>query len=471
MAIGGSACMVQSNDTLFTISFDDNKFSRLVFRSFNRNGMLLDSTYYHFSDTNNVLVSIRGNSLDRISGNSLVSIHDFFRTDNMNFSRLIKTNNSLDTIKTSVFYPDSAMSYNSWDVLVEDTAITVLGHFTGSNKKLHLFLARFDTALDLQWYSTIQDFRPIVNQYYNGYYPYRLRRMGNNYYIAGRCLYTTQFVEGFLVKTDLQGNLIWDKRYMFNGLNSAISDFEILNQDTIVTCAGLLSKMENNIPYGKVQFNYFDTAGIIIKDTLYPEEEIVYFPEKIKSHDGNLLVIGNYFLDGSKAVIWKLDKNLNTIWRRVYYYGDWEDESWLYNVDQWSDGGIIAAGTYWDRYMNPTNKSVYLWLLSTDSLGCLSPGNCGSDINVVEWALPGQGLKVFPNPATDLVNIELSTPGNSNATATARLFNEAGQVVLKENIEFVDGLAQVGLPPIGRGSFVLEVKTATHVFYEKIIIQ
>mgnify|MGYP006877641469 CR=1 FL=1 len=130
---------------------------------------------------------------------------------------------------------------------------------------------------------------------------------------------------------------------------------------------------------------YLDTAGVIFKDTLYPEEEISYqLQNAILDTDGNIVISGYFYQGGSKSIVWKLDKNLNTVWRRVYYYGDYEDESWLYNIGQWSDGGIIATGTYFDRYLNPTSKHVYLWLLSLDANGCLDANNCGSDIGFVE---------------------------------------------------------------------------------------
>jgi hypothetical protein len=178
-----------------------------------------------------------------------------------------------------------------------------------------------------------------------------------------------------------------------------------------------------------------------------------------------------------KELIWKLDKNLNTLWRRVYYYGDWEDESYLYSINQWSDGGLVGVGTYYDRYLNPNWEALFLWLLSTDSTGCLGPGNCGSDIGFVEWALPGQGIKVYPNPATDYIHIELSLPGLQNTTATATLYNLAGQEVLRQEMQFVNGKARIDLTAQvssalgGEGwSGLLQLKTPSHVFVEKIMI-
>lgn len=162
----------------------------------------------------------------------------------------------------------------------------------------------------------------------------------------------------------------------------------------------------------------------------------------------------------------------------MYYYGDWEDDSYLYSINQWGDGGLVAVGTYYDRYLNPNWEALFLWLLSTDSTGCLGPGNCGSDISVVEWALPGQGIKVYPNPATDYINIELSLPGLQNTTATATLYNLAGQEVLRQEMQFENGKARLDLTAQvssalgGEGwSGLLQLKTPSHVFVEKIVVQ
>ena len=472
---GAPASMLFNSDTLITCSFDDHVFGQIIFRSFRRDGSLIDSSTFSWAtDTNIYTVPIRNNSLTKLNINEFISLNDLFYFGDSSTTQIIKLNSKLDTLKTYVLDTLPTKSNFSFDVLVEDTAITVLGQYVLPNKKLSLYIARFDTALNLQWYKTIADFKPFVNQYFNGYYPYRLRRVGNNYYITGRCLYTTHSVEGFLVKTDLQGNKIWDKRYQYQSYNGLFPDFIEINNDSLFTTYVFNSKTIGNTSYNKVQFLIHDSSFTVLKDTVYPEEEVIYLLNQIsKSNDGNILLVGHFDQGGTKSVVWKLDKNLNTVWRRVYYYGDYEDESWLYNIGQWPDGGIMATGTYFNRYQNPTNKNMYLWLLSLDTNGCLDPNNCGSGIGVIEWALPGQGIKVYPNPATEFVNIELSLPTLQNTTATAKLYNTAGQVVLLTDVEINHGKTQINLTTssLMAGQYVLELKTATHLFFEKIIIE
>jgi hypothetical protein len=476
LALGGEpTSLVTEGDTLVAVSLTQGNFRQIIFRSFTRAGLVLDSNVVE-GDTGIFTIAIRKNSIEQ-SRNNYYSLHDYFYNNGSSEARIFYLNSKLDTIKTVVFNPMNANEANSFDVLVEDTAITVLGHYALPNQKLDLFLARYDTTLNLKWHTTIADFRPNVNGNVNGYYPYRIRRMGNNYYIAGRCLYPNQFVEGFLVKTDLQGNKIWDKRYQYNNTNSMYSDFATIHQDTLFVPGRFTGQVVGTTPFTKHHFMLQDTAGNTLKDSVYPDEEALFLLEATQLLDNRIYMVGSFYQGGSKGVVWQMDKNLNTLWRRVYYYGDWEDESWLYSINQWSDGGFVAVGSYFDRYLNTSGRSQFLWLLSTDSTGCLGPGNCGSDISVVEWALPGQGIKIYPNPATDYINVELSLPGLQNTTATATLYNLAGQEVLWQEVQFVNGKARLDLTAQvssalgGEGwSGLLQLKTPTHVFVEKIMI-
>jgi hypothetical protein len=470
--LGGAPCMVVENDTLFAFSFMQNDGRTINYRSFNRQGGVLDSTSLLW-DTTVYGVALRTNGLAVLNNKQLIAIHDIFYQNGTSVTKLFKFNKQLDTLQTKQFAPFPSSVFNSFDVLVEDTAITILGHYALPNKKLNLYLARYDTALNLQWHTTIADFRPAISGLYSGYYPYHLSRMGNNYYITGRSLIPNQFVEGFLVKTDLQGNKVWDKRYQFQGFNTVTFSILPLGSDSLFEASLYRSSTINSIGYNKAILRIRDANGQAIDSVQYPEEETQYeFTNTALSTDNNILLTGFYYTGGTKGLIWKLDKNLNTIWRRVYYYGQWEDESWLYNIDQWSDGGLIAVGSYFDRYQNPNYEAQFLWLLSTDSTGCLGPGNCGSGISVVEWALPGQGIKLYPNPATDFINIELSLPNLQNTTATVRLFNLAGQEVLRQQVQFEGGKSQLSLSEfnVSFGQYVLELKTETHLFMEKIIV-
>ena len=465
--IGASPCMqISSGDTLYAFSFVERNPQAINLRSFNRSGNVIDSVFYQWDSTHNGIV-IRTNSLKRISKEKLVSIHDFFYKGGSAFTNIFLIKNNLDTIKTTEFRINDTVSTNAYDLWVDDSTITILGHYLLPNNKSSLYIAQYDTTLNLLWYKTIADFRPIANQYFNGYFPYKIIRKGNYYYLAGRALYTNQFVEGFLVKTDLQGNKIWDKRYQYQNQNTFFTSMLDIGSDSLFVPFIYLSKNVGNTPYGMIQFRILDTSGVTIKDSAYPDEEIIYLLNNVtKAKDGNILLVGEFYQGGQKSIIWKMDKNLNTIWRRVYYYGDWEDESYLYNIGEWSDGGIVSVGTYVDRYLNPTIRNVYLWLLSTDANGCLSGTNCGSGIGFKEWTLDQAAVKVFPNPATEFINIEL--PPNKQV-GTLRMYTTNGRLLLKQHL--TTNLTKIELSNINSQMLMLEIEVEGKIYMKKIILK
>ena len=470
---GEPTSLVTKGDTLVVISFTQNNFRQIIFRSFTRSGTLLDSNVVE-GDTSIFAIAIRKNSIEQ-SGNNYYSLHDHFHNDGSSEVHIFQLNSGLDTIKTVIFNPMNANAVNSYDLIADSTTITVLGHYALPNYKLSLFIARYDKDLNLQWYTTIADFRPHIQGFYKGNDRFRIRSTSNNYYIAGRCFYPYRFVEGFLVKTDLFGNKIWEERYRYKGYNCVNADVVPIGRDSLFIPHFYLSSQVGAPDSAKVIFRIIDSTGIELKDSLYPEEEASYSLEQAEFFDESIYVTGHFYQGGSKALIWKLDKSLNTIWRRVYYYGDWEDESFLYNINQWSDGGLIGVGTYYDRYLNPNWEALYLWLLSTDSIGCLGLGNCGSDLHAVEWALPGEGIKMYPNPAIHYINIELGLSGLRNSMATATLYNLNGQMVMQREIKFNSGRSHFPLQDrSGRrlipGDYLVHLKTDTHLFVEKLRI-
>ncbi len=464
--IGASPCMqISSGDTLYAFSFVERNPQAINLRSFDRLGDVIDSVFYQWDSTYS-FITIRPNSLKKISKTKLVSLHDFFYKGGSAFTNIFLVKNNLDTIKTTEFRINDTVSTNAYDFWVDDSTITILGHYLLPNNKANLYLAQYDTTLNLLWYKTIADFRPIANQYFNGYFPYKIIRKGNYYYLAGRALYTNQFVEGFLVKTDLQGNKIWDKRYQYQNHNTSFTSMLDIGSDSLFVPFIYLSKNVGNTPYGMIQFRILDTSGVTIKDSTYPDEEIIYLLNNVtNAKDGNILLAGEFYQGGQKSIIWKMDKNLNTIWRRVYYYGDWEDESWLYNIGEWSNGGIVSVGSYFDRYQNPTNKNGYLWLLSTDANGCLSGTNCGSGIGFKEWTLDQNAVKIYPNPVKEFVTIQL--PPN-HTKGILRLYNSNREMLLKTELQ--ENKSTVYLSNLPSGIYMAEIDAEGKIYMKKLVV-
>ena len=81
-----------------------------------------------------------------------------------------------------------------------------------------------------------------------------------------------------------------------------------------------------------------------------------------------------------------------------------------------------------------------------------------------------ENIKVFPNPATDIINLnyELTTPSKS----TISIKNILGQNIYKENIEVSTNIEkQINTSNINKGIYFIEVDTEKGSFRKKIIIE
>ena len=105
--------------------------------------------------------------------------------------------------------------------------------------------------------------------------------------------------------------------------------------------------------------------------------------------------------------IMKTDSSGNEQWYREYSLLHAPDSyNELYNIIPTNDKGFAACGS-----VDPAPPDTGIqnsWVLKVDSLGCESPGGCwvGNNEIIVKTFTPGKPYVVYPNPATDNINIE-----------------------------------------------------------------
>jgi hypothetical protein len=178
-----------------------------------------------------------------------------------------------------------------------------------------------------------------------------------------------------LVKIDLQGNIIWNRKYGASMSGNFISSIICLENGDVVSCG-------YSPPPSYVYFNW---TGWIFRFNA----------------DGDSLWYKNY-----------------------YYYPENPDfaENYLYDVSYTSDHGFIAIG---QAYILSPSVVQQMWALKVDSIGCEIP-NCWVGIEE-ETEGPGDKetggqedwgrLAIWPNPVGNIVNCQLSDvnfPSNSS---------------------------------------------------------
>lgn len=446
--------VLESDTSLVFLSRNPNTGKNLMLRRINNAGVVLDSAYYNFPAVTN-FIHLRKTALKKIGATNLGVMMDIVDT-NLNYIRLFRINAALDTMN-SIVLRDSVHHFEGFDYMVQDSLITVVGQYVepGTNNQ-NLLLVQLDTGLNVLWQKRIADIRQP-----GGVIPYAIKRKANNYYIVGRCAYPN-FTEIFILKTDLQGNKIWDKRYRYNGRNSATTCLEIVN-NTLFLAAGTRS-LDASGNKSHPWFIKLDTAGTILKDSVYAFDATYYvLMSVIKSNSGMLLACGYYLEEdgGFKGDVWKIDQNLNMDFRRTFYINHPWDDGRLYNMHQRSDSSIVCSGVFENYWYKPSSARDHVWVLSLDKHGCFGPNDCGI-LGLPEVLAPTAQIKLYPNPATTFLTLELGTLNSAKPKEIhVVMYASTGQPVVE--VSFTDLQAtthQFELGNIPNGLYTVHITDA-----------
>lgn len=125
--------------------------------------------------------------------------------------------------------------------------------------------------------------------------------------------------------------------------------------------------------------------------------------------------VGRTFRNGNgHAHIAKVSPEGDSLWHRLYNYEDWEDhEHAFWDVEPTPDGGYIMVGD--SRTNLPGEVRQQGYIVKTDEHGCVVPGCHLPDdtTSVSDPVLPQISLSLYPNPASDLLNIFFRYPASA----------------------------------------------------------
>jgi len=356
-------------------------------------------------------------------------------------------------------------------------------------------------------------------------------RIDNELFLTGVTKIIGDGTKGFVVKTDLQGNLIWEK---------------LLTQYTMYYC-GAMGICKSNSSYlvsGAFNFNSdplpdslrFGYTGIYKLDV---DGNVIWYKNIFKDKAFGMWKImndntGNYLLIGdtdsvqnvtdykNNIFISKIDSNANIIWTHIFneipkvhknlwefrqlvngnivYCGErkfevgsnihvgiiglmdssgnvkWENSFKLnenggsnsYNhlsyVKQLPDGGFIATGTCKDSI----TQYQGIWLLRTDSNGCLVPGCFPTSVQVFPDDL--MHVSIYPNPTGGNFTIVYSKPLEENCNI--RVFDITGKIIYLQSEIAGSFKTQVNLKTAA-GIYLLQIigSSGAGIYTQKIQVE
>ncbi len=209
-----------------------------------------------------------------------------------------------------------------------------------------------------------------------------------------------------LVKIDLEGNIIWNKKFGNSNPKNCVSNIKLISTGGFIAC-------------GYVKYS----------DFLNP--------------------VGWMF---------NFDSNGDSLWyREYYYYPDDPDYgiNFLFDVSETTNNDFVSTGQAFT--LSPPHNIQKMWVLKVDSIGCEIP-NCwvGVEEDQETWG-PGEeetrgGLKIFPNPASDLITISFPDVTHTGQREII-IFNSLGAEVKRIRLMKGDEETQVDISELPAGIY------------------
>ncbi len=385
---------------------------------------------------------------------------------NYNASYLVKTNSLGNVIWKKQYDVSIGGSYDSFIDLVElpDSNYLVTGITTNTlTNDDDGFLAKIDTGGNIVW------LQKYIHPDDDEITAMRLTPDGK-IIILGYTFSSGTYSDVLLIKTDLNGNLIWRKRFG-NTFDEMYRSIEIIKNNTEYLLGGDYGYYNTGNPYYDMSLMRTDTAGNIIWQQQYgisPNESgkcaiptldsgfaicgmyndtgvvlktnkngVVQWIKKYSQEQGTIYSL-KQLQDSSYVMIksdidWqnnnrtgylvKADKNGNQLWQRVYPHPTSGISNYFFGFNTTADKGFIMTG----QYNHIGQPSQNMWLVITDSLGCDSV-TCSylvTEVKDISYELGEMSLA--PNPTNGLLTI--SSP---NDFTKIEMLSITGQTLLSE---------------------------------------
>ena len=214
----------------------------------------------------------------------------------------------------------------------------------------------------------------------------------------------------WVVKTDSIGNMEWEETYggkfdEFGGFSAESLDSNIVliyNSDT--------TEASNST---RLKFHKLDkTDGSILESKDYPSLEDGSFMSKpVVNFDGTITAIGVVKPGGTRVgLVMKLTPNGDMIWEREYFTQQ-QGSQYIYDIRATSDSGYVFCGQA--RPKEQTGGLTIGWIVKLDCFGDDSithyqEGACEIYSNITHYQGGiAEQIQLFPNPATNQINIAL----------------------------------------------------------------
>jgi len=441
---------------------DSNLKHGLLFASFDTLGNLLDYNV-EYDSLNDVFTLVYPNSFVGLSdGSGYVGVGSFFYSKNGYLA--IYDNDG--TIQRFVGYEDLGTLVDFYKQIIEvPDGFFILGDKQLNDYHSYTFLMKINKEGNKLWEKLYG--HPIRENYYGN-----IVKVNENEYVIG----------GLTTLTPIQGQTIKNTSnfYVIDSLGNLKSSWQSqLSLNDIGVGFGLFKTEQNGWAYATVE-GQVQPDGYFERKWSFIERDSTYNLIAQKSYGGfhNLnwmlnfkqLANGDYLIIGSNVVSFDppaqyVSLHMGSLLRvsptgdSIWNYVDTVFAAALntiYDAVELPSGSIIACG--YSRTNDPAKD--WGWLIKVSKDGCVDTLNCFPMSSVGDF-MKEQQIKVYPNPTSDFIYLDLPESEQSEY----QIIDLSGNFI-KSGIVSDSKISTSHLPS---GGYVLKVRSKNGVFVKKII--
>ena len=363
-----------------------------------------------------------------------------------------------DTLWTKMYKQPGDTTYLLCSTELQDSSIISLGfryYLIGMTSYSKPFMMKVDKNGNYQWHK-------YINSSYSGtdYLFQKIIKIDDNDFIVLGMKETSVF-NGFIMRIDT--NLV--KQYEVNtpvlSSNTYFNDFIQLQDGTYLACGNLYTASGKT---KKLVYNFNGTTGAKIKHKLYNVEAnsnglvtLIQKPNGIILLGGGTganIPVNSVNITGD--ILW-INSNLDSL-KSIYFNTlNAADQASPNQLILTADGGFATNISYYNFGSGLQQK---FWLVKADSNGCFT-STCAA-VGLNEFASKGSAtIKIFPNPANEMLNVELEMSNEESSSTNFQLFiiNSLGQIVYQAAI---NKQSSINIKDLHQGVYQLKISEGTN---------
>lgn len=290
---------------------------------------------------------------------------------------------------------------------------------------------------------------------------------GGGYAIAGTTWSYGPNADVYVARLDTGGNVMWYDNIGDQWDDTAFPHVMVTSENKILF-AGANTVNDDVFKYTRKWAALYDTLGNQLWEKMYADTgRWTGFSGIVETNEGDFVLIGVVPDDGPGTAIgdiWKLNNNGDSIWSREYRLATGSlSMHYTTDIDLTDNNGFVVSG--YIQIQPPDTGDQDVWVVRLDSMGCVTPG-CHL-VGIEEPMIVDVQLTAYPNPSRGIYTIDLPDIPRNNSSL--KIFNSVGSLVRELSIADSQSSIVLDISNEPSGFYLLHLQTNMGIVLGRVV--